>query len=91
MPRCSLRWSETGSGGGDAGLGVAGDGGVAIEDEVAMGDDAGGVDLCANGRVRQEEQTIEDDGGAKARQEASEARWARRDRVKDTAAPRYCS
>ncbi len=36
---------ETGSGGGDAGFGVAGDGGVAIEDEEAMGRDAGGVDL----------------------------------------------
>ena len=36
---------DMGSGGGDAGFGVAGDGGVAIEDEVAMGRDAGGVDL----------------------------------------------
>ena len=36
---------ETSSGGGDAGFGVPGDGGVAIEDEVAVGSDAGGVDL----------------------------------------------
>jgi len=36
---------EMGSSGGDAGLGVTGDGGVAIEDEVAVGGDAGGIDL----------------------------------------------
>ena len=38
---------EMGAGGGDAGFGVAGNGGVAVEDEVAMGSDAGGVDLGA--------------------------------------------
>jgi hypothetical protein len=37
---------ETGSGGCDAGFGIAGDGGVAIENEVAVRGDAGGVDLC---------------------------------------------
>jgi hypothetical protein len=36
---------EMGAGGGDAGFGVAGDGGVAIEDEVAVRCDARGVDL----------------------------------------------
>jgi hypothetical protein len=33
------------AGGGDAGFGVTGDGGVAVEDEVAMRSDAAGVDL----------------------------------------------
>jgi hypothetical protein len=36
---------EMGAGGGDAGFGIAGDGRVAIEDEVAVGSDAVGVDL----------------------------------------------
>lgn len=40
---------EAGTGGGDAGLCVSGDGGVAIEDEVTMGGDAGGVDLGTGG------------------------------------------
>jgi hypothetical protein len=38
---------EAGAGGGDAGLGVAGNDGVAVEDEIAMGSHAGGVDLGA--------------------------------------------
>lgn len=41
---------EMGSGGGDVGLGIAGDGGVAVDDEVAVGGGAGGVDLGAGGR-----------------------------------------
>jgi hypothetical protein len=36
---------EMGAGRRDAGFGVAGDGGVAIEDEIAVGSDAAGVDL----------------------------------------------
>jgi hypothetical protein len=36
---------EVGAGGGDVGFSVAGDGGVAIEDEVAVRSDAAGVDL----------------------------------------------
>ena len=36
---------ETGSDGCDAGFGIYGDGGVAIENEVAVGGDAGCVDL----------------------------------------------
>jgi hypothetical protein len=36
---------EMGAGGGDAGFCIAGDGRVAIEDEVAVGSDAVGVDL----------------------------------------------
>ena len=51
---------ETGAGGGDAGLGVAGDSGVSVEDEVAMGSHAGGVDLGA-GETGEEE---DHDGGA---------------------------
>jgi hypothetical protein len=37
--------AETGSGGCDAGFGIAGDGGIAIENEVSVRSDAGGVDL----------------------------------------------
>ena len=44
---------ETGPGGAQAGLGVAGNGGVAIDDQVAMGSDAGGVNL-RHGSVGQE-------------------------------------
>ena len=47
MPRCSLRAGEASAGGGDAGFRVAGDGGVAIEDEIAVWRDAGGIDLGA--------------------------------------------
>jgi hypothetical protein len=50
---------DMGSGGGDVGLGVAGDGGVAIEDEVAVGRDAGGVDL-GSGDAGQEHRQDED-------------------------------
>ncbi len=50
---------ETGAGGGDVGLGVAGNGGVAVEDEVAMGSHAGGVDLGAGETGEEEDQ---DDG-----------------------------
>ncbi len=50
---------DMGSGGGDVGLSVAGDGGVAIEHEVAMGRDAGGVDLGA-GDTGQEQCQDED-------------------------------
>ena len=53
---------ETGAGGGDAGLGVAGNGGIAVEDEVAMGSDAGGVDLGASDTGEEEDQ---DDGASK--------------------------
>lgn len=45
---------EMSAGGGDASLGVAGDGGIAIEDEVTVGSDAGGVDL-STGEAREEE------------------------------------
>jgi hypothetical protein len=38
---------EMGAGGGDAGFGVTGNGCVAIEDEVAVGSDAAGVDLAS--------------------------------------------
>ena len=37
----------------DAGLCISGDGGVAIEDEIAMGDVAGGVDLSRGNRGQQ--------------------------------------
>jgi hypothetical protein len=37
--------SEMGARGGDVSFGIAGDGGVAIEDEITVGGDAGGVDL----------------------------------------------
>jgi len=37
---------ETGAGGVDAGFGVAWDGGVAIDDEIAMRDDGARADLC---------------------------------------------
>ena len=50
---------EMGAGGGDAGFGVAGDGGVAVEDEVAVGSDAGGVDLGA-GECGEEQKISED-------------------------------
>jgi hypothetical protein len=48
---------ETGSNGSDAGLCISGDSGVAIEDEVAMGSDAGGIDLSSlsSGEMRGEE------------------------------------
>jgi hypothetical protein len=45
---------EMGAGGGNAGFRVARDGGVAIEDEVAVRRDAGGVDL-GSGETRQQE------------------------------------
>jgi hypothetical protein len=48
------------SGGEDAGFGVAGDGGVAIEDEIAVRSDAGGVDLGEESRRWKEN---EEDGG----------------------------
>ncbi len=54
--------AEVGAGSGDAGFGVAGNGGVAIEDEVAMRRDARGVDLCtgkAGEEDRQDEGTVE--------------------------------
>jgi hypothetical protein len=47
---------ETGSGGGDTGFGVAGDGGVTIEDEVAVGSDARCVDLRGGQRSKEEGQ-----------------------------------
>ncbi|WP_433983169.1 hypothetical protein RBB78_16520 [Tunturiibacter empetritectus] len=56
---------EAGIGGEEMGLGVAGDGCVAIEDEVAMGRDAGGVDLGHGGG-----------GGKKREKESGDARDA---------------
>jgi hypothetical protein len=50
---------ETGSGGGDEGLCVGGDGGVAIEDKIAMGSDAGGVDLGSSHAGEEERQDTE--------------------------------
>src|SRR3981189_2353174 len=47
---------KMGTGRGDAGFGVAGDGGVAIEDEVVVGSDAGGVDLGAGEAGEEEHQ-----------------------------------
>jgi hypothetical protein len=44
-PEVLVAVGETGSSGGDAGLCVTRDSGVAIEDEVAMGSDTGGIDL----------------------------------------------
>ena len=41
---------ETSPGGKVAGFGVAGDGGVAVDDEVAAGGDGGGVELGIGGR-----------------------------------------
>jgi hypothetical protein len=49
--------------GGDAGFGIAGDGGVAIEDEVAVRGDARGVDL-GTGETSKEER--DDEGSAEA-------------------------
>ena len=47
---------ETGAGGVDAGFCISGDGGVAIDDEVAVGNDGSGVDLCAGrGEVTENE------------------------------------
>jgi hypothetical protein len=43
---------ETGSSGGDAGFGVSGDGGVAIDDQVAVRSDASGIDLGCEKRGR---------------------------------------
>ena len=59
---------EVGAGGGDAGFGVAGDGGVAIEDEVAVRRDAGGVDL---GTGEAGEEDGQDEGSA----EEADGRW----------------
>jgi len=54
---------ELSAGRGDASFSVAGDGGVAIEDEVAMGSDAGGVDLGVGETGEEEgEEKYEDDG-----------------------------
>ena len=44
--------NEACAGDSGAGFGVAGNGSVAIDDEVAMRDDAGGVDLSMHGRAR---------------------------------------
>jgi hypothetical protein len=57
---------EMGADRGDTGFGVAGDGGVAIENEVAMGRDGGGVDLgaCKAGEEdRQDEGSVEEATG----------------------------
>ena len=54
---------EAGAGGGDAGFGVAGDGGVTIEDEVAVGSDAGCVDLRGGQTGKEEGQ---DEGSLEA-------------------------
>ncbi len=50
---------ETSAGGCDPGFGIAGDDGVAIEDEIAVGSDAGGIDL-GGGDAAEKEQ--EDEG-----------------------------
>jgi hypothetical protein len=47
--------SEAGAGGEEVGLGVAGNGCVAIENEVAMGSDAGGIDLRHGGGAQERE------------------------------------
>jgi len=57
---------EMGAGGGDAGLCVAGDGRVAIEDEIAVRSDAAGVDLGAGetGKKKCQDEDFPEDASA---------------------------
>ena len=86
---------EAVAGGDEVGLGVAGNGCVAIEDEIAMGSYAGGINLCHGG------------GGQRGRKSAASREILRQNRrvrtawesgfgkanllSTDTAAPRYCA
>ena len=54
---------EMGAGGGDAGLGIAGDNGVAVDDEVSVRSNAGGVDLGAGETCQEEHQDRRSFGG----------------------------
>jgi hypothetical protein len=68
---------ETSSGGDDAGGGVAGNGGVAIDDQVAMGRNAVGVDLCAGEAAageRRDRESQEDSHDGAEREPAREER-----------------
>lgn len=51
------------SGGVDAGFGVSGDGGVAVDDEVVIGSDVGGLDLGAEVRRGEQKQSEETESG----------------------------
>jgi hypothetical protein len=70
---------ETGAGRGDASFCVAGDGGVAIEDEVVVRGNAGGIDL---GACETDEDKPQDDGLVKG--EASEETCGSDGRVRST-------
>jgi len=63
--------SETGASGGEMGFGVAGDGCVAIEDYVAVGSDAGGIDLCDGEGGKEREKKSGETGDASAEQESA--------------------
>jgi len=84
---------ETGADGGDTGLRVTWDGGVAIEDEVVVGSDAGGVDLGA-GQAGEDEY---EDGSSFADEVAEQTRHAKSWRtgsqvaINEHAAPRCCA
>ena len=62
--------------GGDAGFCIAGDGGVAIEDEVAVGSDAAGIDLGSDNL-----------GASQAREEKGDDQGS----VEDATADRTCN
>jgi hypothetical protein len=67
-PEMLVSNGEAGACGGDSHFSVTRDGGVAIEDEVAVGSDAGSVDLGFGERGKKEHK---DDGCAKAAEAGS--------------------